>query len=481
MKFLRLVFILAALAVPSPALEMAAVSAVAAKFQSPSYDEQYQARIELNRLIDEATIPGKGDAAAVTKTLCAVLQDAATSQEAKKYLLRAMNRVATVDALDCLAGLLAGQDTLLKEEARQVLESIHDPKSVAVLERAMAKATDKRERIALAASLALQKSSSSVPLLAALAADADLEMARAGLRALAKIGGEAAVAALQAAKVPAAAKEDAEKSLLIASAGDKQIARKLFDTTGSAIVRLAAFLAITKDGADTALIASALKSEHAEIRHAAIQRAIELNLPTLVSGLEQSIAAMPLGDRMIVLGNIQHLESQQTAEKIALYSAASEDEGERIAALTALGKIGTKAAFDRLLEGLGERTPPVNQAATAALAKMDYPEAEPSLLAMLKGPPGGQKLLAIKAAAVRQIPGANEILIEIITGDDVPASREAMKTLYFTSTIDDLRALCAKAAATQDPEQRKSLVSFCSRIASRLKTPEALDLVKPLK
>lgn len=485
MKFPRPLFILAALVAPSFALETAAVSAVTAKFESPSHDEQYQARIELNRLIDEATIPGKGDAAAVTRTLCAVLQDAGTSQEAKKYLLRAMSRVATSDAVDALVPLLEGSDALLREEARQTLRSIPDAKAVAALENALRKTTDKREKIALAGSLAFQKSATSVPLLAGLAADADPETARAGISALAATGGDAAVAALNHIltenSLPDALKPDAEKALLVASAGESGTANAIFQSTRSDSARLAAFIALTggqPDKASLALIEQAVKSEHAGIRHEALKRAIELNLTSVVADLPTAIAAMPIDDRRVVLGAIRHLKSAEAAGKIALGLVNSGDPNERVAAINALGGIPTKAAFDAAMQALGDRSPAVNQAAAGVLAVSAFPEADGTLLAMLKGAAGPQQIAAIKAAAVRHLPGANEILIQIITSSDEAAAREATRTLYFTASIDDLRKLCETAAATQDEARRKSLVATCTRIANRIGSEEAKALLK---
>jgi HEAT repeat protein len=485
MKFLRPLLIIAAvMAAQVHALEPAAVTAVAAKFNDPSPDAQHNARIELNRLLDDATAPGKEDPAAVTKTLCAVIQGEGVSQEAQKYILRAMSRLATVDAVESLARLINGQDALLKEEARQVLESIHDPKAVAVLENSLRKTTDKREKMALANSLAVQKADSSVTALAALVVDPDLEIARAGLSALASIGGEEAVAALKNANVAAGSKEDAGKALLIASSGDKRVAKEIFQSTQSDALRLAAFIVLTKDGTDSAtaaMIEQAVKCDDAGLRHEALKRGIEMNLPGLQSSLVQAMDQMPEEDRMVVLANIHLLKPAETAGKIALSRAASGAEDERIAAIMALGRIGTRPAFDAVLQALGDRVPRINQAAASALAAMNYPEAEAALLAKLKGDPSADKILAIKSAVFRQIPGANGILIEIITGNDPEAAKEAMKALYFTASLDDLRALCAKAAATEDAGRRKSIASICSRIATRIATNEALELVKPLQ
>lgn len=73
MKFLP-IFLIGGLSVCRLlALETAEVAAVAKRFDNPVPDEQYQARMELNRLVAQATLPGKGDRAATTKVLVAVL------------------------------------------------------------------------------------------------------------------------------------------------------------------------------------------------------------------------------------------------------------------------------------------------------------------------------------------------------------------------------------------------------------------------
>jgi len=117
----------------------------------------------------------------------------------------------------------------------------------------------------------------------------------------------------------------------------------------------------------------------------------------------------------------------------------------------------------------------------AFLASMNYPPADTELLAMLKGDSSPAKVLAIKAVVIRQIPGASEIIINTITGSDAAAAKEAVKSLYFIATIDDLRALCTKAAATEDAAQKKSLSGLASKPATRLDTDEARELVAPLK
>lgn len=470
------------------ALETAEVAAVAKDFDDPSGDKQYKARIELNRLVAQATLPGQGDPAAVSKTLVAVLQSGDTSTEARKYIIRALSRLGTADAIDPLVKLLAGDDTLLKEEARQALSAIPSPKAVAALEAALKAGSDKREKLGLIDSLALRKSTSSLPAIAPFIVDADPEIASAAIAAGGRIGGTEAVELLTRAnassKLAPALKTHVENALLIASSDDATVAGEIYQSTASETVRLAAFISMMREpaaAANASFIESALKSPDPDLRHAALAQGIEINLPSLLSSLAQSMEQMPKEDRMIVLANIHLAKPVENAEKIALARLDSTEEDERISAISALGKIGSKPAFDAVLKSLGAREPRVNQAAANALAATAYPQAESDLLAMLKGEPGQEKILAIKAMVSRQVSDGNSILLQIIQGSDTDASKEAMKTLYFTASMDALRALCAAAGdATKDEAVRRNLASIASRIATRIDTDEARELVKDL-
>lgn len=484
MKFLQTTFIAGLCLARLHALESAAVIAVAKQFDSPSGDEQYQARVALNRLVAEATLPGQGNPAAVTATLLAVLDSADSSVEARKYILRALARVATAEAIAPLTQILDGPDPLLKQEAREALSWIRDPQAATALEAALRKSTEKIEKVGLIDALGAQRSASSLPVLTPFMVDPDADTARAALFAASRVGGSPAAEvlgkALASPNLAPALKVDAENALLIASDGDARIATGIFQSTASDSVRLTAFLAIMKSGADPAAIETALKSADARLRHAALASGIAGQNPALVSALTQSYGQMPVADRLVILANIHQLKPVETAEKIALGSVATEDEDERIAGIAALAKIATQPAFDAVLQASAARQPRINQAAATALAAMDYPAAEATLLSMLKADSSPEKVLAIKALLSRQVPDANAILLEIITGPDEAASKEAMRTLYFTASLEDLKTLCTAATAPDHAALRDSLTSISKRIATRLNTEEANNVVKSL-
>lgn len=464
------------------ALDTAAIAAVAKGFNSPSGDDQYAARMELNRLVAEATAPGKGDAATVTKTLLIVLNAPETSTEARKYLIRSLARIGTADAVEPLVKQLEAGEPMLKEEARQALSLIPDPKAAGALEAALRKSSDKREKLGLIDALGHQKSTGSLPVLTPFLTDADPELASAAFSAVARLGGSPAEGALSQAiaKLPAHLKAEAERALLTANSAT--VAEQIYQSTTSDAVRLAAFLALMRtDVKDKpALLEGALKSSNREIRHAALPEALGLNVPAAQAAL-QSMDRMPLDDRLVVLAHLHRVQPLSLAEQIALRSNTSQDEDEQVGAILALGKINTQPAFHAVLQAVGAKEPKVNQAGATALSGMAYPEADSALVAMLKSGSSADRLLAVKAVAFRQVPDATALLMGIVKGTDEAAAKEALKTIYASAGLDELKTLCQEAAAPTNPPLRPSLISVCAKIASRINTNEAKELVKSLK
>jgi HEAT repeat protein len=485
MNRISLLITLAFLATRVLALDSAELDAVAQKFAGATPDDQYLARVELNRVLDTATAPGKGDPAAVTQLVVAALEKDATPVEAKKYLLRALARIATGDAAACAIRLFNGPDAMLKEEARQVLESIPGPQSAPALEQALRGATTKRDKLGLINSLALAKASSAVPSLASLMSDADPELARTAVTALAKIGDSQALDALQKAlaapHATANLKSEVQRALLLTRASDSSLMNQIYGSAASAEVKLSAFLALTNGPANSTsatLIEAALKEADPALRQAALRRGLEQKLPKLLQDLAGSYAQFSKAERLTVLANIQQVQPAATAEAVALSSAKAAEEDERAAGLTALGHLGTAAAFDALLEAVGAREPAANRAAGYALAEMNYPEADARLLALLKEGTAAKKLLAIKATAYRLVPGTRAVLLGLLLGSDREAAQEAAKTLYLTANLDDIQALCAASKTISEPAVAANLTGLAKRIADRLESAEARKMVE---
>ncbi len=482
MKFPISILLTGALAGQLWALESSALSAVAQKYSGASPDAQYAATVELNALIDRSVMPGEGDPQRATRAVLELLAADATPAEAKKYLLRALARVATVDAVDPMVAIYLGGDEVLADEARQVLTCIADPQAVESLEKLLVRATDKRAKLSLINSLGMQGAASSAPLLAGHVVDADPEIARAALTAMVGIGAPSEAPLMgvgESGQVADAVKADLEKAqVAVATSGD--LLATLQTSGADAAVRTAALVArLERADADgkEALIKGVLKGSDAGLRKLALGEGIKLKLDNLLEGLAKSMDRLSLDERVVVLSNLAESGADGTALAIALERLKNGETPERVAALHALAALGSQPAFEAVLAATVEKDPVINRTAANVLSMVEYPEAEALLLAGVKA----GEVTAIRALNYRKVEGASAELIKLIKANKQPAAKEAIRTVMISATLDDLKALAAAHAEISDGGVKKRIASTCERIAKSLDSDEARTIANGLK
>ncbi len=485
MKILPSFLTFLCLASPLLALDSAGLAAVVAKFSNPAGDAQYAARTELNGMIDKATAPGAGDASAVVRAIAEILAKQDTPAEAKKYLLRALSRIGSAESVAAVAALYRGSDAMLKEEARQVLSMLDDPKALDALAEGI-KASNPKEQIAVLDSFGLKRATKAVPAVAAMVSKPDPALASAAVETLGKIGGPEAIAALGKlrgdAGLSAPLKQEIDQALLFAANGEGNVAQKIYQTTPTPAVKLQAFLILSQAASPAEIIRDAIKSEDPQLRLAALKRGLETNqVELLQGGLDRTTDPFSSSERQLILANLPNLKPSDKAVEVAVGALKSEEGEQRAAAISALGHLGGKPAFDALLPLLASGDQATNRAASQAIARISAPGVDEALLASIQGPSGPEKQLAIKAAASRSLAGVLPMLLTIIQGSDKEAAQEAMKSLYAIGGITELKTLSAAAQAATDPQVRSSLTSFCKRLANRLGTDEAKQLADSLK
>lgn len=468
------------------ALDAAGLAGVAAKFSDPSGDAQYAARAELNQMIDQASAPGAAESAAAVTAIVEILAKPETPAEAKKYLLRALARVGSAESMPVAIALFQGPDAMLKEEARQVLGSLNDPKAIAALAESIKSASSPQEQIALLDSLALHRATAAVPAIAAMITKPDPALARAAIEALGKIGGPEVIQTLGKLRSSTTLSEplklEIDRALLFAATGEDKVARKIYQTSSSPEIKLQAFLILSHGASSAEIIRDAMKSEDPELRLAALKRGLETNQTEwLHGGLDRTTDPFSTSERLLILNHLPSLKPSDAAVGIAIGALKSEDPEQRAAAISALGQIGGKAAFDALLPLLAESDPMISRAISRAIARIDAPGANESLLSAIQGPAGPHRQLAIKAAASRSLPDVLPLLVSVIQDPEKEAAQEAMKSLYAIGGIEELKSLCAATQAATDAQIRSSLTSFCKRLASRIGSDEAKQLADALK
>jgi len=183
---------------------------------------------------------------AIEDRLIATLQVPGATYAGKQFVCRMLRRVGSARCVPALAALLA--DERLAHMARFALQQMPEPEAGAALRAALGKVRGDL-KLGVIASLGERGEPEAVPLLAPLAASQDEALARAAIRALARIGGKAAAEALGRLSPPASLEPAWADACLrtaddLAEAGDVAAAVRLYKRFTGAdqplVIRMAA-------------------------------------------------------------------------------------------------------------------------------------------------------------------------------------------------------------------------------------------------
>ena len=462
-----------------------------------SPEERAAALARLDRKVDEAARPAGGDAVAVTRELAGMLARQDLTGEEAVWVLRALARIGTTEAVPQVAKRLQSSEPRLAAEALLTLSAIGTQEAQDEVERSLGKLVAARpNRSAIDALFALERAkvghieslgrigdAGSLAWLGDLTLDPSAAVGQAALAAIGRIGGPEGVDLLRRAlasnKLPADRKMAAELALLDAASEDGTTAAAAIRITTTPAARVAAFDTIVRHSAaaeSAGVVDDALQSEDRALRQAALTVAISTGHPLVPGRLEDLVAE----DRATFLARLAELKPAARAEAVAREAWQSPLESERILAVEGMGRLGTPAALDFLLEAMQVREARVNQAAARAIAGFAHPDTDAMLLDLLQTGEGVLRLAAIKACAARPVTGAAALLLDLAgaEGDD-EVSREAQRSLVFVAGREDLRSLCSRVEKA--PQARRgALISAAKRIAERLGDDQARAWVEAL-
>ena len=467
------------------ALEVAELRAGLAALTQGTPEERAAALARVDRVVDKAAQPAGGDAAAVTRVLAGMLRTADLPAEEAVWALRALARVGTAEAVPAVVARLEKGDSRIAGEALATLSAIGTGEAREAIERSLrALAGARPNRSAVDALFALERAklghiealgrigdTASLALLSGMTLDANPAIGQAALAAIGRIGGPEAVDLLRRAlasnKLQADRKMAAELALLDAAEEDGTTAAAAIRITTTPAARVAALDTLVAQSAaaeSAGVLDDALRSEDRALRHAALVVAISTGHAQTPKRLEDVVAE----DRAVFLARLAELKPAARAEAVAREGWGSPLESERILAVEGMGRLGTPAALEMLLEAIQAREARVSQAAARAIAGFAHADTDAGLLDLLKTGEGGLRLAAIKACAARPVPGAAAVLMEIASGGgDEAAAREAQRSLVYMASLEDLKALCA-LVENAAPARRGALVSAAKRISERL-------------
>ncbi len=405
-----------------------------------------------------------------------------SSYEAQEFACTQLGIIGSTAALPALSRLLKSDETA--GIACLALTTYPGGKADEILRTALTSASG-TARIQIINTLGDRRDSRAVTLLARLASDADVAVARAAIASLGKIADPAAwkvIVALPKDAQPELQPAITEATLRCAearaAARDANAAKALYDgllaSSQPAYVRRAALDALLRldkaqaqqrildilHGPDTALKPVAI----ANVRALPSLNASEIfaaELPNLQPPEQvwmiDSLAARGDSAACTAIGN--SLESPQAAV--------------RREAIDALGRIGSSWCVPLLARALADLTEADEHRAieSALIALPGGGQTDQAIITALKKSSGGTRALLVTAIARREGPAANPLLLTEAGQADPAAATAAFRALSRTAGSQELTPLLERLTHTRDAEVRAEAESAAAQAIARTEHP----------
>lgn len=380
----------------------------------------------------------------------------------------------TREAVPVLAPLLADKE--LASWARIALEAIPDSTADAALREAAGRLQG-RLLVGVLNSINRRRDVQAVPLLTAKLKDADPEVVAAAAAALGNIGGTAAAKALSQAldQVPLALKTDIAEGAVVcaerlAAAGNAQEAIRLYDQVRKAPVSQQRIMEATR-GAILArgasglpLLLEQLRSPDRAAFNIGLVTARELPGRKVTEAIAGEFEKAPESRKtmlLLVLADRADAAALPTVQK----AAASGPKPVRLAAITALDRMGNLGAVPTLLDLTGEEDADLAKAARVALARIPGKEVDQQLTARLAKATGKLRLALIELAGQRQTTAALPAIMTATSDADAATRAAAISAVGLLGNASHAGQLVQRLTQTgQDLEDiEKALLAISGR------------------
>ena len=445
-----------------------AVTALIPRLAAPAVGDRYAAEMELQVLTSNASKPGQeADRAACGKVLAAKAADPAVPQPARVWLVRQLQYMGGAEAVEPLAQLLRGTDVELRECARRALEQNPAPAATTSLRAALSQGGDDPWVAGLMNSLGRRRDPESVSLIAKHLADA--KTAGPAAWALGQIASPDAVAALWKAflQIPAAGDALICAANQLSAGGDESAANaiflKLYEQVTTTPLRVAALHGVAQNNPAAAgkLIEQALLSDNARLQDAAV--ATVATAPVLSAQISRLLPRLSGPARSKALGVVD-----ATALPAVIALAGDADAGTRLAAIAALGRIGTAEGAQVLLQAAGSAEPADKAAAESALANLKGSEGLSALekaAAVASDPP--TQVAALNALAARQQKSALPLMLAAAKNANPGLRKAGLNGLRQVGGDGEFEAVAQMVVATKGEDVNMTLAAMAGRISDK--------------
>lgn len=415
-------------------------------------------------------------------TLCEGLQGEATDQ-AKDYALRQLALIGSARHVPGLAAFLT--DPQLSQPACSAMTAIGGDESARAMIDSLA-TVQGRLLAGVIHSLGSSRMSGVVPVLRPYLTHADVDVARAAVRAIAQIGGPQAVQVLtdSASSMSAGARRDLPHALLQCAEGltpaDKALLYSVLmtDVEQAAPVRRAAFMGLIECQSDpdqaADLLIEALIVDDAVLRTAALSAVRTGRDVQVRRRVAQWLAYTPASMRVHLIQALLATRDASVLPNI-LSLQSSPLPAVREAVIEAVGLLGDASHVTWLVEQMERVSPQAQPSVEEALVRLSGQGTDGQIIEALKTAQASSFQVAlIRVLVARQCVQAVPVWKTLIWNPDRAVQTQAIRALGVLGDVTVCPVLIQALDGTASDEERNEIDKAITQIAERFSYPDSL-------
>ena len=416
---------------------------------------------------------------AIEAKLLKALANPAATRACKQFICRALRKTGSPACVPAMAKLL--RDEKLSHMARFALRGLPGDEASAALRAALGEVKGKL-KIGVISTLGERGDRKAVAALAPLVGDSDVDLARAAIAALGRIGCPGSAKVLAAAQVPDALETARADAYLLCAdrmlAGGETAAacaiyRKMFAPGNAKSTRIAALrgIALAEKAKAAPTLVALMSGKDVDLRRAAGKYVIEMPGEEATLALSGRLASVS-ADAQVTLIDALAARGDKAASADVARLAGGRDERVRVAALKALGTLGDASSVPMLAKAAsagGE----VGKAAANSLNTLKGEGVGEAMSKLLDSPDAAIRGGILNVLIVRADKEMAPVMIKAAGDKDAKIRQAAVKGIAATGGEKELPAIVSLLLACKDPAERSGLESALASSAGRVTDADA--------
>jgi len=424
---------------------------------------------------------------AIEARLLEALKSSKTTFAGKQFICRMLRRVGSAKSVPALSKMLADKE--LSHMARFALQHMAAPEAGAALREALPK-LDGDLKIGVIGTIGQRGDRQAVTQMAELITGGNMNISRAAIESLGRIGGSEAAGVLANAQVPASLEKARDNAYLMCA--DKMLAegqqreaigiyREMIAPANNTWIRIAAYKGLVRAEKDKAvpLILALLKDPDLDLQRAAGKFITEMPGAAITKAIAEQLGGLSSDAQVVLLSALEGRGDKAAAPYVAK-AVDSDSEAVRLAAIDALAVLGGASDVELLAEvsASGDRT---SQAAADSLGRLSGPGVAGALISVAqRHTDTSVRVNVIETLTERREIEAVEVLFVLAKEDNRDIRQAAYKALGVLSDQKDLPAMVSMLLSAESNADRSGIERAMIATVTRLESPDATPVIEGL-